>query len=105
MIYTQRKQIVTIADHNANKVHTIYLDRKRESLHPTDMVARVKRHAKSRTQGAVSLTYLGILKERFTPIFSATLIYGKRAFHHKKTGVTFPISLGKRRLSITFHIA
>jgi len=56
-------------------------------------------------QGAVWLTYLGILKEGFTPIFSATLSYGKRAFHHKKTGVTFPISLGKCRPSITFHIA
>jgi len=38
MIYTQRKQIVTIADHNAHKLHTIYLDQKRESLHTTDMV-------------------------------------------------------------------
>jgi len=28
-------------------------------------------------QGAVSLTYLSILKEGFTPIFSATLSYGK----------------------------
>ena len=37
--------------------------------------------------------------------FSATLSYGKTAFHHKKTGVTFPISLRKRRPSITFHIA
>jgi len=55
--------------------------------------------------GAVSLTYLSILKEGFTPIFIATLSYGKKAFHHKKTGVTFPISLGKRRPSITFHIA
>ena len=27
--------------------------------------------------GAVSLTYLSILKEGFTPIFSATLSYGK----------------------------
>jgi len=55
-------------------------------------------------QGAVSLTYLSILKEGFTPFFSATLSYGKRAFHHKKTGVTFSISLGKRRPSITFYI-
>jgi len=27
--------------------------------------------------GAVSLTYLSILKEGFTPMFSATLSYGK----------------------------
>ena len=45
-------------------------------------------------QGAVSLTYLSVLKEGFTPIFSATLSYGK-AFQ-KKTGVTFPIGLGQR---------
>jgi len=59
----------------------------------------------TKNQGAVSLTYLSILKEGFTPILSATLSYGKRAFHHKKTGVTFPIILGKRRPFITFHIA
>ena len=42
--------------------------------------------------GAVSLTYLSILKAGFTPIFSTTLSYGKRVFYHKKTGVYFPIS-------------
>ena len=42
-------------------------------------------HIMLRLQGAVSLTYLSILKEGFTPIF--------------------PKSLGKRRPSITFHIA
>ena len=52
-------------------------------------------YACSMGQRAVSLTYLSILKEGFTPICSATLSYGK-AFHHKKTGVTFPICLGKR---------
>ena len=30
-----------------------------------------------RDPGAVSLTYLSILKEGFKPIFSATLSYGK----------------------------
>jgi len=34
-----------------------------------------KQHGKQ--QGAVSLTPLSILKEGFTPIFSATLSYGK----------------------------
>jgi len=28
---------------------------------------------------AVSLTYLSILRERFTPIFSATLNYGRKS--------------------------
>ena len=56
--------------------------------------------------GVISLTYmyLSTPKEGFTTIFSATVSYGKRSFHHKKTGVTFPISLGKRRPPITFHI-
>jgi len=48
--------------------------------------------------GAVSLTYLSILKEGFTPIFSATL-----AFLHKKTGVSFPICLGKRSVHNFSH--
>ena len=52
---------------------------------------------------AVSLTYLSILKEGFVPIFSATLSYGRRAFHHKKTGITFPICLGKRSLHNFSH--
>jgi len=68
-------------------------------------VWNVRKQTRRKHQGAVSLTYLSILKEGFTPIFSATLSYGKRAFYHKKTGVTFPISLGKHRPSITFHIA
>ena len=40
-------------------------------------------------QGAVSLTYLSILKEGFTPIL-AQLEVMEKAFYHKKTGVTFP---------------
>jgi len=56
-------------------------------------------------QGAVSLTYLSILKEGFTPIFSATLSYEKRAFHHKKTVVTFPISLATQTVhNFTYSI-
>ena len=51
----------------------------------------IKVYIEVEDQAAVSLTYLSILKEGFTPIFSATLSYGKRAFNHKKTGVTFPI--------------
>jgi len=53
-------------------------------------------------QGAVSLTYLSILKEGFTPIFSAILSYGKSVYH-KKTGVTFPIYLGKRSVHNFSH--
>jgi len=34
-------------------------------------------HATVMGLGAVSLTYLSILKEGFTPIFSATQSYGK----------------------------
>jgi len=52
---------------------------------------------------AILLTYLSILKEGFTPIFSATVSYGKRELHHKKTGVTFPISLGKRSVHNFSH--
>jgi len=48
--------------------------------------------------GAVSQTHLSILKEGF----SATLSYGK-AFHHKETGVTFPICLGKRSVHNFLH--
>jgi len=39
--------------------------------------------------GAVSLTYLSILKEGFTPIFSATLSYGKERFTIRKLGSKF----------------
>ena len=36
-------------------------------------------HNSAAVQGAVSLTYLSILKEGFTPIFSATLSYGRKS--------------------------
>ena len=52
---------------------------------------------------AVSLTYLSILKEGLTPIFSATLSYGQKTFHPKKAGVTFPICLGKRTVHNCLH--
>jgi len=69
------------------------------------ILLRVSAEYKIVQLGAVSLTYLSILKDGLTPIFSATLSYGKRTFHHKKTGVTFSIRLGKHRPSITVHIA
>jgi len=47
-------------------------------------------------------TNLSILREGFAPIFSATLSYEK-AFHHKKSGVTFPIGLGNRSVHNFSH--
>jgi len=73
-----------------------YLERERASFPRYVYIFKVN------DKGAVSLTYLSILKEGFTPIFSATLSNGK-AFHHKKTGVTFPICLGKRSVHNFSH--